>query len=217
VNQQGAVPDVRHGYSDGRDVGGERFVPRWVTAGKNLAAGKPYTVSVPSGNHWGSGDPEGKRLTDGVVGSPYAGGIAASYGLCWTQGQRPEITLDLGSVQSCGAFRIHLTGYPFWDAIKGEVQDQIELLTSEDGERYTSRGWFDLNLRWRDLPANHLWPDEETFTAPVFELLPPQPVTARHVRYKISAARFTMTSEIQVFDFVKYEPFDLRIALPPVP
>jgi hypothetical protein len=148
------------------------------------------------------------------VGSPYAGGPAASYGLCWTEGQKPEITVDLGSVQTCGAFRIHVTGYPFWDAMQGEVKDEIELLTSEDGQTFTNRGRFDLNLRWKDLPANHLGPDEEVFTGPVFELAPAQSVAARYVRFKIAAKRFTQVTEVQVLDFVKYAPFDLRIALP---
>ena len=214
VNLQGAAPDVHYGYSDGRDAGGEKFCSHWVTYGTNLAEGKPYRVSIPSGNQWGAGDPEGKILTDGVVGSPYAGGIAASYGLCWTEGQEPEITVDLGAVKRCGAFHIHLTGYPFWDAMKGEVQDKVEVLTSRDGEDFASQGFFDLRLRWKDLPANHMGPDEETFTAPVYELIPGQPADARYVRFKLSARRFSMVSEVEVLDFIKREPFDLRITLP---
>ena len=214
VNLAGAVEGVKYGYSDARETPAEKFVPRRVTYGKNLAEGKPYTVSIPSGEHWGSGDPEGKKLTDGVVGSPYAGGIAAGYGLCWTQGKKPAITVDLGRPERCGAFRIHVTGYPFWDAMKGEVEDQVEVLTSSDGEAYTSHGPVDLSLRWKDLPANQMWPDDEQFTAPVFELIPPEPVRARYVRFQLTSKRFMMTSEVQVLDFIKYEPFDLRIALP---
>jgi hypothetical protein len=214
VNLKGAVENVKYGYSDGRDVGGEKFIGRWVSYGKNLALGKPYTVSIPSGDNWGAGDPEGKKLTDGVAGPPYAGGVAFSYGLCWTEGQRPEITVDLGSPQRCAAFRIHLTGYPWWDSLKGECKDEIELLTSADGKDYTSQGRFDVNLRWKDLPVNHFWPDEETETGPVLTLVPPQPVSARHVRYKITARRFTDASEVMVLDSIQSEPFDLRIALP---
>jgi len=214
VNLQGAVQRVKHGYSDGRDAGGPKHVPRRVTRGRNIALGKPYTVSIPSGEHWGSGDPQGKKLTDGVVGPPYAGGIAASYGLCWTEGKEPVVTVDLGSRRRCGAFSIHLTGYPFWDALKGEVKDQIELLTSADGTTYTSHGRFNLELRWKDLPANLMWPDEETMTGPVFDLAPPEPVEARYVRYRIAARRFTMTSEVEVLDALRSEPFDLRLALP---
>jgi hypothetical protein len=214
VNLKGAFENVKYGYSDGKDVGGEKFVGRWVTYGKNLALGKPYTVSIPSGDNWGAGDPEGKKLTDGVAGPPYAGGVAFSYGLCWKEGQRPEITVDLGSRQRCAAFRIHLTGYPWWDSLKGECKDEIEVLTSADGKDYTSQGLFDVNLRWKDLPVNHIWPDEESETGPVLTLVPRQPVQARYVRYKITARRFTDVSEVMVLDSIKSEPFDLRIALP---
>ncbi|MHB0961068.1 MAG: discoidin domain-containing protein [Pirellulaceae bacterium] len=214
VNLQGTVENVKYGYSDEKDVGGEKFVGRWVTYGKNLAQGKPYAVSIPSGDNWGAGDPEGKTLTDGVAGPPYAGGVAFSYGLCWSREQKPEITVDLGSPQQCAAFRIHLTGYPWWDSLKGECQDEIEVLTSTDGQGYTSHGFIDANLRWKDLPANHMWPDEESETGPVLTLVPEQPVEVRYVRYKITARRFTCVSEVMVLDSIRSEPFDLKIALP---
>ena len=124
------------------------------------------------------------------------------------------ITVDLGSKQHSGAFAVHLTGYPFWDALKGEVKDEIEVLTSTDGTTYTSQGRFDFNLRWKDLPANFMAPDEETMTGPVFDLIPPRPVEARYVRYKVTARRFTQISEVQVLDEIQHRPFDLRIALP---
>jgi len=171
-------------------------------------------VSIPSGTHWGAGDPEGTKLTDGIIGPPYAGGIAASYGLLWTEGQKPAITVDLRSAQRCGAFRVHLTGYPFWDALKGEVKDQIEVLTSTDGREFASQGFFKLDLRWKDLPANLMWPDEENATAPVFDLVPPRPVEARYVRFAVTARRFVQISEVQVLDRIESKPFDLRIALP---
>src|SRR5205085_5773144 len=125
------------GYSDGRDAGGTRFISKWVTYGTNLALGRPYKVSVPSTTQWGAGDPEGTRLTDGIVGPEYPGGIAPSYALCWDKEKQPEITVDLGASQSCGAFRIQLgAGWPWWDALKGEVKDKVELLTSADGENF---------------------------------------------------------------------------------
>jgi hypothetical protein len=107
-----------------------------------------------------------------------------------------------------------INGSPFWDALKGEVKDEIELLTSRDGTTYSSQGRFNLDLRWKDLPVNLMWPDEETMTAPVFDLVPPQPVSARFVRYQIKARRFTQVSEVKVLDQVERKPFDLRIALP---
>jgi hypothetical protein len=203
------------GYSDGKDAGGEKFVPRWVTCGKNLAAGRPYTLSVASAEQWGSGDPDGKRLTDGVVGPAYAGGAAPGYACLWNKGQKPEITVDLGEPRKCGAFRIHVSaGYPWWDAIKGEFKDQVELLTSEDGKQFSSQGFFNFNLRWKDLPVNFMWPDEEVIAGHNFELIPPAPVTARYARYKLTPERAVTVSEVQVLDRIEYKPFDLRVALP---
>src|SRR5262249_15415130 len=47
------------GYSDGRDAGGEKFVSKWMTCGKNLAIGKSYALSIPSSTNWDAGDPDG--------------------------------------------------------------------------------------------------------------------------------------------------------------
>jgi hypothetical protein len=215
VSSAGAVANLKPGYSDGRDVGGEKFVPRWVTYGRNLAGGQPYTVSAPSKTNWGAGDPNGKKLTDGVAGPPYAGGISPSFGLLWEQGQNPEITVDLGAAQLCRAFRIQLSaGWPWWDALKGEVKDRVEALTSTNGTEFASQGFFELNLRWRDLPVNLMWPDEETLTGYLYELVAPRPVLARYVRFKITPARMLTVSEVEVLDAIKSEPFDLRLALP---
>ena len=206
--------EVKYGYADGKDSGGQRFQDRWVTYGKNLAEGKPYTCTVPSETGWGGGDPDGKVLTDGIVGPPYVGGIAYRFGALWKERQKPVVTVDLGKVEKCGAFCIHTGGYPFWDALRGEVKDKVEVLTSTDGERYASQGFFDFNLRWKDIPANHAWPDEEAIRGHNYLLTPAQPVDARYVRFAITPARFLSVSEVQVLDSVRYEPFDLRIALP---
>jgi hypothetical protein len=217
VNLKGALQNINYGYSDGKNVVGEKYVSHWITFGKNLAEGKPYTVSVPSNNNWDAGDPEGKKLTDGIVGPPYAGGIGPRYALCWDKGTNPEITVDLGSPQPCGAFRIHLSaGWPWWDALKGQVQDRVELLTSTDNNNFTTQGFFKMNLRWKDIPVNHMMPDDETATGFNYELIPPGPVHARYVRFKITPQRTLTVSEVQVFDFIKTKPFDLRIALPDV-
>ncbi|HOY60199.1 MAG TPA: hypothetical protein PK640_18925, partial [Verrucomicrobiota bacterium] len=209
---------VKAGYSDGRDVGGERFVPRWVTYGRNLARGKPYTISVPSTTQWGAGDPDGRRLTDGVAGPPYPGGTAPSFAACWNQGQNPEITADLGRLEPCGAFRIQVgAGWPWWDALKGEIKDQVNVLTSVDGQTYQSRGRFNFDFRWRDFAANHFWPDDETLCAHLFELILPKPVEARYVRFAITPARTVTVSEVEVLEFIRYEPFDLRLAMPDEP
>jgi len=214
IQPQGAEP-ATYGYSDGVDAGGERFVPRWATYGRNLAVGRSYTVSVPSNDNWGAGDPDGKRLTDGIVGPFYAGGVTPMYCLGWDDGQVVDITVDLGEPQRCGGFRIHLGGgWPWWDALKGEVKDTVEVLTSTDGEQYSSAGSFDLNPRRKDLPINLMLPDEETLGAYLFDLALPEPIEARFVRFHLTAKRSVCVSEVQVLDQIRSEPFDLRIALP---
>ena len=206
---------TRPAPTDGKDAGGEKYVGRWVRYGRNLAEGKGYAVSVPSTRQRDAGDPQGTKLTDGIVGPPYAGGIGPWYGLCWDKGSRPVITVDLGAVESCGAFRIHLSaGWPWWDAMKGEVRDVVKVFTSEDAREYTSQGFFDLNLRWKDIPINHVMPDDETATGFTYDLVPRQPVAARYVQYKIAPERTLTVSEVQILDSIQYTPFDLRVALP---
>ncbi|NQT86210.1 hypothetical protein HQ560_05555, partial [bacterium] len=215
VGPRTAEPGAQHGYADKRDAGGEKFVHRWVTYGRILSERKPYTCTVPSLANWGAGDPDGKKLTDGVVGPPYAGGTAPRSGAAWKAGQKPDVTVDLGKAELCGAFRIHLTaGWPWWDALKGEVKDQVEALTSLDGKEFTSRGTFDFALRWKAIPINHLMPDEETARGYTFPLVLAAPVSARYVRFRIAPARILVVSEVQVLDGMGATPFDLRIALP---
>jgi len=215
IARHDATAPAQQGYSDGLDAGGEKWVCRWETCGKNLAEGKPYTVSIPSNDKWGAGDPEGKKLTDGVVGPMNAGGVTPMYALGWDQGQQPEITVDLGAPQACGAFRIHIGGgWPWWDALKGEVEDQVEVLTSPDGQDYASQGFVNMKLRRKDLPINYMLSDDETLGAYLFALVLPEPVTARYVRYRITARRSLCVSEVQALDFIRSEPFDIRIALP---
>ncbi len=206
---------VEYGYSDGRDIPDARkFLDRRVTCGTNLAKDKLYTCTVPSGDNWGAGDPDGRILTDGIVGPPYTGGTAYRYGAMWKKGDAPVVTVDLGKMETCAAFRIQVAGYPWWDALKGEVQDQVEVQTSVDGQQYASQGFFDFKLRWKDIPVNHIWPDEETLCGPNYLLIPSAPVDARYVRLVITPQRFLSVSEVQVLDSVSYEPFDLKVALP---
>jgi hypothetical protein len=98
--------------------------------------------------------------------------------------------------------------------LKGEVEDKVEVFTSLDGKEYMSRGYLKTDLRWKDFPANHIWPDDEAITAATFRLVPDRPVTARYVRFKVTSTRYFDCTEIEVLDSLKSEPYDLRIALP---
>src|ERR1035438_8864982 len=214
VNVQGAESGARQGYSDGRDVDGTKFMPQWLTCGKNIALGKPYTLSAPSSTNWGAGDPDGRKLTRRAGGPSYAGGTSYQAGALWNENVNPVISLDLETPSACASFGMNLHGYPWWDSLKGEVQDQVEVLTSLDGKEYRSQGFLKLNLFWKDLPANYMWTDEETMAAGTFRLIPDQPVTTRYVRYRILNKRFFDCAGLEVLDSIRRAPFDLRIALP---
>jgi hypothetical protein len=211
---RGAGAPVTPGYSDGKDVGGEKWVGRWLTVGKNLAVGKAYTVSHPSETNWDAGDPEGKKLTDGVAGPPEAGGTSYASGAIWKGKTNPTITLDLGRPQSCAAFGMNFHGYPWHDAVRGQIEDRVDVLVSDDGQTFRPVGQLDTNLWWKDVPVNHVWPDDERITGHTFRLVPPAPVTARYVRYRVTSDRMFCCTELEVLDAIKSEPHDLRVALP---
>jgi hypothetical protein len=220
VNLKGTHPDSHYGYVGGPDPAladpqaGRKWVGNREVVGKNIALGKTYTLSVPSSDNWGAGDPDLKRLTDGVVGSSFSGGNTYSRGALWMSNQAPEITLDLGSAQRCAAFRIHILGYPYWDVLKGEIEDKIEVLTSSDGKEFKSAGHFNLQLFAKDLPVNFTMTDTGTLTGYNFVLPLPAPVETRYVKYKLTPARALAVTEVQVLDAYQLVPFDLGIALP---
>ena len=164
--------------------------------------------------NWEAGDPDGKKLTDGVVGPPYSGGTSYRYGAIWGKDKNPVIDLDLGEQMECASFGLNAHGYPGWCALRGEVKDRIEVLVSSDGREHRSLGFLKTDLRWAELPENHMWTDEETMKGATFRLIPDKPVRTRYVRFKIANKRFFDVTELEVLDSIKFEPFDLRIALP---
>jgi hypothetical protein len=220
VSLQGTRSDQVYGYSGGVDpakddpAAARKWVGTWETVGNDLALGKPYTLSIPSGENWGAGDPNHTRLTDGVVGSSFSGGNAYANGAIWSPNSKPEITVDLGSVQNCAAFRIHVLGYPSWDAVKGEIRDRVEVLTSVDGKNYQRAGDFNFKLFKKDIPLNFMMPDNEALAAYNFVLPLAAPVDARFVKYKLRPRRMMGVTEVQVLDSYKLTPFSLKIALP---
>lgn len=214
VQLQDPASAVKEGYSDGKDVGGEKWLPQWVTYGSNLAIGKSYTLSVPSSTNWDAGDPDGKKLTTGAGGPSYAGGTSYRSAALWPQNANPVITVDLGAESHCASFGMNLHGYPWWDALKGEMQDTVEVLTSTDGKQYEARGFLKMNLWWKDIPVNYMWTDEETMNSATFRLIPDQPIKTRYVQFKISNKRFFACAGLEVLDAIHRKPFDLRIKLP---
>jgi hypothetical protein len=210
------APQPKLGYSDNREVPGIgiKWTGRWITTGNNLAVGKPYTISHPSGDNWGAGDPEGKKLTDGVVGPTYSGGTSFMFGLIWKEKTNPEINLDLGETKTCASFGMNFHGYRAYDVLKGEVKDKVEVLTSEDGKTFTSRGCLQTDIKRKDIPVNFMLPDEETLCGDTFRLIPEKPVPTRYVKYKVTSVRMFCATELEVLDAIKFEPYDFKIALP---
>ncbi|MEA3209423.1 MAG: hypothetical protein QOE70_2480 [Chthoniobacter sp.] len=214
VNLKGAVADAKYGYSDGKDAGGDKFVGRWISTGRNLAEGKPYTLSVPSETTYEAGDPDGKKLTDGIAGPTFAGGTSYRSGALWSAKKNPVITVDLGAPAACASFGLNFHGYKWHDALKGEVQDKVEVLVSNDGASYTSVGFLVTDLRKKDIPVNFMLPDNEELKGATFRVIPPKPVPARYVQYKVTSNRMFVATEVEVLDAINFKPFDLQIALP---
>ena len=94
------------------------------------------------------------------------------------------------------------------------MKDEVEVLVSNDGKAFKPAGKFDFKLRWKDVPANYMWPDDEQFVAYNHTLRLDEPIETRYVKFAAKASRFMVISEVQVLNGVKSEPFDLRIALP---
>ena len=109
VNLKGAVPGVKYGYADGKDVGGARHLGQWVTYGKNLAVGKSFEASLPSVAEYNAAPFEKKVLTDGIVGPCHLWSWSAGH--LWRPQSNPTITLDLGSPSRCAAARPQFPGY----------------------------------------------------------------------------------------------------------
>lgn len=98
--------------------------------------------------------------------------------------------------------------------LKGEVRDEIEAFTSRDGQTFESQGTFQLNLLRRDIPINYMLPDDETLRAWNYILPLQSPVTARFVRFRVTARRSLGITEVQAFDRLERRDFWMRILLP---
>jgi hypothetical protein len=217
VNLKGAVPDARNGYSDGKDAGGGRTLHTSATYGRNLAEGKSYSVSIPSETMWEAGDEDGRKLTDGVVGPIYSGGTSYRTGAIWSPNKNPTITVDLGENRSCASFGLNAHGYPAQDALKGEIEDTFDVLVSDDGRDFRPVGRLKTALRRKDIPINYLLPDTEELMGATLRFIPDRPFTTRYVRFQIANKRHLCVTEIEVLDSIRFEPYDLRIALPDEP
>ena len=209
--------EVKLGYGEAGDpaatqpAAAKKFERRWVTMGKNLAVGKKYDSDIPSVAEYGANPDKDKTiLTDGIVGTNFMWMWGA--GTMW---RKPvEITLDLGEKATFGPVGLHFT--EMGELLRNNLaaKNKIEILLSDDGKEYRSAGFVDMTIRLKDVPANYMLPDDEQFGGWSFYLTPEKPLTARYVRYKVQHPDFFCPTELLVREFIKYEPFDLKIALP---
>jgi len=227
VNLKGsASAAAKYGYSDGKDnPQAKKYVYTWQTVGKSLSVGKKVTTNPLSVKMFGAqgrpnsgtAGPNSGKLTDGVVGPTFAGGWIVGLGESWpNETKQLDIDLDLEKPTTCWAFAIQITsGWPWPDVWKGDWKEKIEVFTSDDGQAWTSQGLVNLN-RWRkDTPINFMAPDDEQIQGYNFDLVAPKPVSCRYVRWRINPnGHAALITEVQALDFVKYEPFDIRLALP---
>jgi len=213
VNLKGAVPDVKYGYSDGLDLQAKPFARKRHVWGRNLALGKKYTFSVPSGNNWGGGDPNMTKLTDESVAPTYGMGTTYKEGPIWNPGRNPVITLDLEKPQTVAAVRIHITGYPC-DFYNGPFCD-VEILTSADGKTSTSQGTIKTKMSYKDVDGDFVMPEHGRFESWVFPLIFAKPVEVRYIQYKIANPKMHFdTSEIMAYDSVRMEDWHEPLAMP---
>jgi len=213
TNLKGAVPDAKYGYSDGVDLKAEPFVRKRHIWGTDLALGKKYTFSVPSGTNWNAGDPDMTKLTDGVVASTYGGGTTYRWGPIWGPGENPLITLDLGAAQTVAAVGVHVTGYPY-DLYRGPFC-VIAVRTSTDGAIYQSRGSVETRMSAIDLDGDFLNQERGGFESLVFPLVFKEPVETRYVQFRVANPEMYFdTSEIMVYDSVQTEEWREPLAMP---
>lgn len=221
----GAAP-VPYGYSDGEDVGPGAKAP-WVRYhwGTNLALGKGYTLE---GKQDERNPDAGNDLTDGIVAPPetYVSVKWMPTNVMFAKDESPVITVDLGSLQSVAAARVHAGAEPGFHLTFPET---ITVETSADGKSFVRAGSVD----WKQVfnpPADFAaWELED---ARQFESLPAggrlayayrimfeKPVQARFVRFKCESRKGwgTLLSEVQVFDRVTVDrAVPPLVVLPPI-
>ena len=215
LNVEGSGTGSPYGYSDGTDVGGQKYLYTKQTIGTNWARGCPTLsrarLQVSSHRHRRRNT---TILTDGVVGSPVTGSFSYWLGQCWASGANVDLRVDLLQSRTTGAFRAHVFGYPGWDALEGRGPGPHRGADIARRHRLHQPRRAADSLWKKDIPINYMLQDDERATAWNFELTLPSAVSARYVLYRITPQRTVCVSELQALDRITYEPFDIRIAPP---
>jgi hypothetical protein len=111
--------------------------PQVEVAGKrlaqpNLAGGKTYTATAPSGRF----PDAGIEATDGILGDNWGDGKQFGYQLANVgDSVQPVVTIDLGRAEAIGTVRVHA-----YEEYPDYRPDQITVATSTDGTHFTDRG-----------------------------------------------------------------------------
>ncbi len=217
MNLKGAGPEgdkVVYRYSDGKDVGpgfaATRELYRW---GKNLALGKPYTLT---GAQSDKNPDAGGDLTDGIIAPPdtYVSKKYMPTNVIFEKDSTAIATIDLGQPAAFSAVRVHAGQEPGFHLAYPAT---ITVETSLDNKTFTPAGRAEHNPVFKP-PADFLaWENDES---PLFASLPAggrlayayriildTPITARYIRVTTTPQKGwgTLLSEIQVFDQVKVE------------
>ncbi|MCY2953835.1 MAG: hypothetical protein NTU53_17950 [Planctomycetota bacterium] len=229
INLQGYGPEgrnVRHGYSDGKDVGpGDGYakvVYRW---GKSLADGKPYTASRESSSRLGDPDTDGRELTNGIVIAPTdqarSRAVQAATAF-WDPGEPVSFVVDLRRPQQIGGVRI-TTHQPNAQLCHPK---SIDVAASADGQAWWPMGAIRHDDLWKPPGDYEAWEHDDD---PSYASLPargrlaysyplafPTPVEARYVRFVSTPleGKGMGLSEFQVFDQVNVVPWPAEIRLP---
>jgi hypothetical protein len=222
------------GYEDGVDVGpGADPSAYRLVYGSNVSPGCRYRVSRSPSKAYP--DVGRRLLTDGFIGRPGVQGLdkidlsaprnkkRAHKIVAWEPGESVLVTIDLGKQRSIAGARIAAL-QPNQRILYPSVM-QVEV--SPDDRSYNPAGlagWEDCffppgdELRWegwdspvyRHLPAGGII----SYKFPVLFL---KPVKARYVRFRLvpmdDKAGMALW-ELEVFDGLRREPWDERIALP---
>ena len=154
-----------------------------ISAGRNVAAGRSYTVLPPPTSEEDYADTTGRTLTDGHVGSTTFG---AGKTVGWSRAG-PAVTIDLGRAVEASLLRAHVLGGGLWGVW---FPERITVSTSSDGDTWHPAG------ETTDHPAEPDEPPERPAVASIDIPLDSPPF--RYIRAMFTPKGWLMLGEIEV-------------------
>ncbi len=165
---------------------------------KNIATGKPYTVtgSVYTSDKWTDADANGKplgKLTDGKIASTGEDGEIG----CWKDIGH-SVTIDLGNISQLRAIKTDMHGNESW-GITDPKGATVSVEISNDGANFTDIG----NMQASAGIVSGDWSKYD------FLLELGSPVMAKYVRVTYNGGKFNWVSEISVYGTEKSASTDI--------